>query len=160
MNMGKNNQPTQFIAWFIYSVGAVFMITGIAKVWSAFGHTKLLELNDPFFRVPFRDLLFIVGLIELAISFMCFTRKDPKLVVGCIAYVATGFLAYRLALWMIHWGPCHCLGTLTDTLNLPPHLVDVFLKIVLAYLLIGSYAVSFWLWRSPKKAVPASLPAQ
>jgi cbb3-type cytochrome oxidase subunit 3 len=29
------------------------------------------------------------------------------------------------------------------------------MKIILAYLLIGSYATLFWLWRQHKKAVPA-----
>jgi len=29
------------------------------------------------------------------------------------------------------------------------------MKIILAYLLIGSYATLFWLWRQRKKAVPA-----
>ena len=34
------------------------------------------------------------------------------------------------------------------------------MKIILAYLLIGSYATLFWLWTQHKKATPASAPAQ
>jgi len=33
------------------------------------------------------------------------------------------------------------------------------MKIILAYLLIGSYATLFWLWRQRKNAVPASASA-
>jgi len=148
--MGKNVQRSRFIAWFIYSAGAILMITGIAKIWSMFGHAKLLGINDPVFLIPFRFLLPIVGVFELAISFICFTTK-PKLAAGCIAYLATGFLAYRFALWLIHWGPCPCLGTLTDALNLPLYPVDIFLRIVLAYLLIGSYITLFHIWIQQRK---------
>ncbi len=34
------------------------------------------------------------------------------------------------------------------------------MKIILAYLLIGSYTSLFWLWRQSKKTIPASLPPQ
>ena len=34
------------------------------------------------------------------------------------------------------------------------------MKIVLAYLLIGSYATLIWLWRQHRKAIPTSSPAQ
>jgi hypothetical protein len=33
------------------------------------------------------------------------------------------------------------------------------MKIILAYLLLGSYATLFWLWRQRKKVVPTPAPA-
>jgi hypothetical protein len=37
--------------------------------------------------------------------------------------------------------PYGCLGNLTDALHIPPHTGDVAMKSILAYLLIGSYAL-------------------
>jgi hypothetical protein len=53
---------------------------------------------------------------------------------------------------------CNCLGNFTDAIHVSPQIADNVMKGVLAYLLIGSYATLFWLWRQRKKAT--SLPAQ
>lgn len=42
---------------FVRSAGAILAITGIAKVWSAFGSAKLLAVMDPISGIPFRWLL-------------------------------------------------------------------------------------------------------
>jgi len=42
---------------------------------------------------------------------------------------------------------------LTDALHIPPQTAEMAMKIILAYLLIGSYATLFWLWRQRKKSV-------
>ena len=44
------------------------------------------------------------------------------------------------------------MGNLTDALHIPPQTADTAMKIILAYLLIGSYASLFWLWRQRGKA--------
>jgi hypothetical protein len=44
------------------------------------------------------------------------------------------------------------LGNLTDALHISPQTGDIAMKIILAYLLIGSYATLFWLWRQRGKA--------
>jgi len=43
------------------------------------------------------------------------------------------------------------MGNLTDALHIPPQIADTAMKIILAYLLIGSYASLFWLWRQHRK---------
>jgi len=48
--------------------------------------------------------------------------------------------------------PCHCLGSLTGALPLSPEFVDTVMKGILAYLLIGSYAVLFWSARQKETA--------
>jgi hypothetical protein len=44
------------------------------------------------------------------------------------------------------------MGSLTDTLHISPVVADNIMKVVLAYLLIGSYVTLFWLWRQHGKA--------
>ncbi|HEU5396317.1 MAG TPA: hypothetical protein VFV81_04060, partial [Verrucomicrobiae bacterium] len=66
-----------------------------------------------------------------------------------LAWLSSAFLIYRTGLWFIDWHrPCHCLGDLTETLHLPAVWADDLMKMVLLYLLIGSYASLIWIWRS------------
>jgi hypothetical protein len=41
---------------------------------------------------------------------------------------------------------------LTDALHIKPETADTAMKIILAYLLIGSYGSLFWLWRQRRRA--------
>jgi hypothetical protein len=42
------------------------------------------------------------------------------------------------------------MGNLTDALHIPPQTADTAMKIILAYLLLGSYGTLFWLWRQKR----------
>jgi len=139
---------------FIFSAGMILLLTGIAKIWSAFGDAKILADIDPLFGLRFRLLILGAGTLEFVIAIGCF-GKCKKLATIFIAWLATSLLAYRLSLWEIGWRrPCSCLGNFTDALHIPPQTADTVMKIILAYLLIGSYATLFWLWRQRKKTVP------
>jgi hypothetical protein len=49
--------------------------------------------------------------------------------------------------WLGYHKPCHCLGNLTDALNISPAAADTSMEVLLAYLLLGSYAILIWLWK-------------
>jgi len=145
---------------FIISAGVVLSITGIAKIWSGLGQARILVVPDPLIGIALGNLLCLIGTVEVAIALACFFSKRQLLPIVSVAWLATGFVLYRLGLLWIGWQrPCSCLGNLTDALHIPPQTADTAMKIILAYLLIGSYATLFWLWRQRKKAVPASTPA-
>jgi hypothetical protein len=48
--------------------------------------------------------------------------------------------------------PCNCLGNLTDALHISPQTADNIMKLLLAYLLIGSYGLMFWRWKQGREA--------
>ena len=148
--------------WFVRAAAVVLAVTGVAKVWTSFAPTKVLAVADPLTGISFGHLMLAVGVLELAIASVCFLAKSQKLKLVLIAWLATNFLAYRLGLWWTGWHkPCSCLGNLTDALHISPQTADMAMKIVLAYLLIGSYASLFWLWRQKRKtAVQNSVDAQ
>ena len=55
-------------------------------------------------------------------------------------------------------GRCGCFGNLipqTGTLRISPQVADKIKKVVLAYLLIGSYGLLIWEWRAKKLRVDA-----
>jgi hypothetical protein len=134
---------------FLCLAGLLLLVAAAAKVISASGEARILKNPDPILLVSFRDVFWIVGSIELIIAFICFYGKRVGLQVGLIASLSTCFLAYRLGLWFIGWQrPCPCLGlgNLTDALHIPPQTADTAMKIILAYLLIGSYGILFHEW--------------
>ena len=131
--------------WFIPSAATGLAITGAAKAWSAFAPSKLLAVADPITGLQFGHLMLAVGLLELVIAGICLFSNAQKLSLALIAWLATNFVVYRLGLWWMGWHkPCGCLGNMTDALHLSPQAADNIMKVIMAYLLVGSY---WLLWR-------------
>jgi len=133
-------------------------VTGLAKVISAIGHARVLDAPDPLFGIPLRLVLLLVGQAELFIAFFCLFTKLRNFSLLAVAWVSSNFLVYRLGLWFIDWHqPCGCLGNLTDLLHISPRLADNTMKVMLAYLLVGSYAILLWEWRRRRAGKMAAL---
>jgi hypothetical protein len=140
---------------FIYSAGVLLLLTAVAKFISSFGHGTILQVRDPLVGLQFRDLFRIVGGIEVVVALVCILSKRIWFPAGLVAWLATSFMAYRLNLSLIgYYKPCSCLGNLTDALHISPQTADTAMKIVLGYLLIGSYGTLFWLWKQNKQNKP------
>jgi hypothetical protein len=133
---------------FILTFAAVLLVTGLAKVGSAFGNSKFLAVIDPIFGIKFGQLMLAVGVVEIVIAAICFFSKRQTLKLGLVAWLSTNFVVYRLGLWWMDWKkPCSCLGNLTDALHISPQTADNIMKVLLAYLLIGSYGLLIWQWK-------------
>jgi hypothetical protein len=103
---------------------------------------------DPIFGVQFGQLFLVVGPAEIVIALVCFFGKRQTLSLLLVAWLSTGFALYRLGLWWVGWKkPCSCLGNLTDALHISPQVADNIMKVLLAYLIIGSYGFLIWRWR-------------
>jgi hypothetical protein len=127
--------------------------TGLAKTFSATGPARALDAADPLTGIPFRQLLLLVGLAELLIAFFCLFTDRRRLSLLAVAWISTNFLVYRLGLWLIGWHrPCGCMGSLSDMLHISPRAADNIMKVVLAYLLVGSCAILLWQWRRERAA--------
>ena len=138
---------------FILSAGAILALTGAAKVWSTFGTAKLLAVADPIVGITFGHLMLVVGMAEIVIALVCFFSKSQKLALGLVAWLATNLLVYRIGLWWVGYHkPCSCLGNLTDALHISPETADTAMKIILGYLLLGSYGTLFWVWNDQRRA--------
>lgn len=138
---------------FLRSASALLVVAAIAKLVSSAGSARIMQNPDPILAIPFRHVFWIVGGIELVIAMVCIFDKRIEIKAGLVAWLATSFLVYRIGLILVGYHkPCSCLGNLTDALHIPPQTADMAMKIILAYLLIGSYASLFWLWRQRKKA--------
>ena len=137
---------------FLTGAGAVLVLTGLAKAFSAIGSARALDTADPLIGIPFRQLLLLVGLAELLIAFFCLFTDKRRFSLLAVAWLSTNFLVYRLGLWVIGWHrPCGCMGSLSDMLHLSPKAADNIMKGVLAYLLVGSYLLLFLQWRAARR---------
>ena len=133
---------------FVLSAGVILAFTGIAKAWSGLGNSKFLAVIDPIFGIKFGQLMLVVGAAEIVIALVCFLSKRQTLALGLVGWISTSFVVYRLGLWWMDWHrPCSCLGNLTDALHISPQTADNIMKVLLAYLLIGSYGLLIWQWK-------------
>lgn len=131
---------------FLYSSAVILLLTAAAKFASSFGHDKILLEYDPVLGFQFRTLFWLVASVESGVAVTCFRSGRTWLSTGLVAWLATSFVAYRLAMWKIGYHkPCGCLGNLTGALHISPEAADTIMKVILAYLLVGSYAGLFWL---------------
>jgi hypothetical protein len=124
---------------FVLSAGGILLITGVAKIVSASGNSRILDTSDPIFAISFRHLLLFVGLIELAASAICLLRGETKLALFLVAWLASNFLLYHAGLGFLGWKPpCGCLGHLGDAIHLSPRIAEITAEMLSVYLLAGS----------------------
>lgn len=143
---------------FIRSAGVLLIITAIAKLTSSAGSASILQTSDPILSTSFKHIFWFIGAVELVVASICLFSKKLALQATFVAWLATSILLYRLGLvWVGYHKGCQCLGNLTDILHISPQIADTAMKIILAYLLLGSYATLFWLWRQHKKAVSSTV---
>jgi len=136
---------------FIYSAGVILCITAVAKIISGAGVARVLQIPDPLFGMPYRYLFLLAGALELAVAFACMRGKDVLVNALLVAWLASLFAGYRLALVFIHYNrPCSCLGIFTGSLHITPETADQVMKAALIYLLLGSYGTVLFLWQKGK----------
>jgi hypothetical protein len=136
---------------FLISAGVLLAVTAVAKMFSAIGPARALDLPDPLLGLPFRQLLLLVGIVELLIAFFCLFTDRHRLSLRAVGWISTNFLVYRLGLWLIGWHhPCACMGKLAGVLHLSDQAADNIMKGVLTFLLVGSYLLLFAHWRQAR----------
>jgi len=146
----------RLIRLFFFIAGIFLFITAVAKIISGSGASKVLQMPDPILMISFQQIFWLVGSLELLIACVCLFSKRLSLQAGLIAWLATSFAMYRIGLLLSGYHkPCSCMGNLTDAIHVSPQMADNIMKGGLAYLLIGSYATLFRLWRQHKKPAPA-----
>lgn len=137
---------------FLFSAGSLLFLTAAAKLISGFGSAKVLAVSDPLISIPYRYLFLAVGALELMVAAGCFFNKKDIFQAGVVAWLAAAITIYRVGLFFIDYHlPCSCLGVLTASLPVKPQTADWGMKIVLAYLTLGSGAVLAWHWLEQKR---------
>ena len=143
------------LRWFQHSAAVVLIITALLKIVSLQTGVRFFLLKDSVF--PFitnGQIMASSAILELCVAIILIRKLDRVFQFTALLGLASIFLFYRLGLaWIAPNEPCPCYGRATDWLHISTQTADTAMKIILAYLLIGSYATLFWLWRQRKKSI-------
>lgn len=133
--------------WFLRSAAVLLILTALAKGFSALGSNTILEKPDPVFWVlKNRELLVLVGVVEMAVAGLLLSSMPVKVRRGGLLWLCANFLLYRAGLWMTGSAPsCKCMGDLAGQLDLSDAQASWIMLGILGYLFGGSL---FFLWRS------------
>jgi len=86
-----------------------------------------------------------VGIVELAVTWICLFGQRLHLKAILVAWLASSFAVYRIGLIAVDYQkPCSCLGNVTDALGIPPTVASAIAQAILVYLLLSSYAALLW----------------
>jgi len=136
---------------YLRSVVFLLLLTAGSKVVMAFSDTGVLDAASPLFSLlPIRQLLCLVAGLEIAVACLIMRERERQWLAALgIAFLATCFAGYRLALWVTGFqGYCQCLGSISDALHLEPDEANSMALIILGYFFVGSYALLLKSWRS------------
>jgi DNA-directed RNA polymerase subunit RPC12/RpoP len=137
----------KWIRPFIYSAGGILLAAALMRFIIAAGNAQFLNLPDPLLGIPLRYAVLLVGVIELVVALVCLFGKDVKFQGGMVAWLATNFAVYWIALLWMHCHPqATCLGSLTDPLHLSRGTTGFIMEFLPFYLLLGSCATLAWIW--------------
>jgi hypothetical protein len=133
---------TLSVRGFLLSVGLILAVTALGKLAGVFTDVPALSEPEPLLTfVTNRQIILLAAILELAILACLFSKRlHLTIKLLSVAWISTVFLAYRLSLWSIGYhGTCGCLGHITEALGISADRVDLSMKLLLFYLVIGSY---------------------
>ena len=147
-----------FDRWFQRSAACLLAVTAAAKLLSASGTAKVLELPDPLLGLATRQVLILVGLLEIAIALAAVCVERSRTVQLLTGWLSFNFLLYRISLAILSPGKlCPCLGSVTEKLNINAAFANYLLVAIALYLFLGS-AICYWRGQALRSLLPV-LPA-
>ena len=137
------------IKLFIRVGGGILLAAALIRFLIAAGTSPALALPEPFIGISIRTAVRLVGGFELVVALFCLFGRWPRLQLGGLGLLATGYAAYVLVL--LSKGvqvQTSCLGSLTDPLRIYRGSTGYVLQFVPFGLALGSYAAAVSLWFS------------
>src|SRR5213079_961849 len=103
------------------------------------GAGRILDTQDDLFLIPNRWVLFLSATIELGVMYLTVFGKRERIKLLGLLWLSSMFVLYRMAKWYANIPEaCPCLGQLAEKLPLNPETVDLGLRLIVAYLFLGS----------------------
>lgn len=147
--IGRFGQVLRIPSLYFYSSGFLLLLTGLLKLISVQDDVAYLKEPDPlFYFLSIRQILTVSSVLEIGIGMLLFVTTNCWIKVFAAIWFSILVLTYRIGLYVIGYnGPCQCLGGAGQWLHLSRHTIDVIMKSILAYLLVGSLALALYYWR-------------
>jgi hypothetical protein len=160
--MHNQNEIRMVLRAYVRSVAIILGLTALAKLYSATGGARILDLPEALLPLTNRQTLVLVGIIELIVALSMVVAKSNAMKLIGTAWLSLNFILYRAASLLLVVGrPCPCLGSITERLPLKPAVIDRILISVVVYLFLGScfFLVVLRRCRSAVNSQRSGLPA-
>jgi hypothetical protein len=127
------NKPIA-VTTFCLSAATLLILTGLAKLYSTLGTSKILDGIDELFLVENRLVLIGAAAAEFAVAWTLVFGRSEKLKLISLLWLSSMFVWYRTARWYFAIPtPCKCLGNLTDNLPFKVETVETGLQLMIVY---------------------------
>ena len=134
------NLMKRSVGVYLWTVAWILLCTSLGKICSAGGAAPILDLPEDLLPLSNRQVLLLVGTIEMGIYFLILLAADPGLKLVALAWLGSNFLLYRIAVKTLNLGTiCPCMGSLTSMLPVRPAIIDEILSVAAFYIFVGSF---------------------
>ena len=134
---------------YIYLTAVILFVTATVEFSSAVGSTPILDWLDPLLLVSNRHVFMLGSLMDAGVSAFLFLGKERGAKVMLIGWLASIYVIYRAGLWWAGVPILSCyMGNLTDSFPISVETLNHMAWGLLAWLLVGSHAVSLFDWIS------------
>jgi len=137
----------KWVRYFNLCAGAILLMAALTRFAIVFSNAQALSLPEPVLGLPLRYAILLVGLIELAVAWLCLFGKRIGLQAGCVAWLGFNYAVYRIGTMLI--GENHqatAIGSLTDPLQMTRGVMGLLAGFIPICLLMGGSASTAWLW--------------
>jgi hypothetical protein len=157
----REHPRLDWIQIFILCAGVILLAGALVRFLIAAGNEQELALPDPMLGIPLRWAVLIVGALELTVAWFCLFGKHLGLRIGWLAWLATVYVVFGIALIWQHCPPqATCIGSLTDPLRLSHGVTGYFQEFLPFGLVLGSYAAIFTFWLSKESRTARKVAAR
>lgn len=127
-------------------------MVGVVALLTAREDWALLGRKDVVFEVPVRVVLLVAGLVHLVAAVWVFARRDLTNQSLILLWLGVNHVLYRAALaWLNASVPLTVLRVLGMKVGVHARTLDVWWKVFMAFLIVGSVLVSVGEWRWRKR---------
>jgi hypothetical protein len=141
------NQKTlsNLAKYFLRTIVFILIVTASMKFLSVFHDAEYLKAKSRLFEfITNRQLIAFTAVIEVAVVIYLLSGTLQVNKLGVVAWLSTLFLTYRFMLFVMKIPlPCSCLGNAADWLPVKLSTIELTMKGVLGYMLVGSLGLLF-----------------
>ena len=147
--------------WFTFTGAVLLFVMAGPILLAARDEMNVLSLDvrDPLFSLKYRQILYVLGGLELALSALLLLTRSGNIKLLVTAWLTTILLTYQGVLWHGKEASIGCLANLTNKLLVSPKVYDRVMFVSLVWLLSGSVLLLVLDWWANRKRTSLIQPA-
>jgi hypothetical protein len=142
------------------SAGAFLLAMALMLFLGSLGSAGLLQPRDPVFQIPMLYASWGMGLMALAIAWICLFGRSTKLKLALLLWTGVNLLVFQIGIYSQthHLNLSGYSAILENVFHLPDYATNWIIKIATVCLLVGSLIAALGLWSTSKNTLKISCP--